>query len=181
MVETVTRRVTRSVSPTTEPLSLAEAKLYLRVDGAEEDALISDMIVAVREAAETHLGKSLITQSWMLAYEGYVPSHVPLPKGPVQSIAHVKTRTRSGVETAINATLYHLAVAEDAVHFESVLMAHAVEITYTTGYGDAEDVPASVRQGMLMHLAALYDNRLGGMELPAAVVTLYKPHRVVRL
>lgn len=181
MADTSPRMLSRSVPPAAEPLALAEAKLYLRVDGSGEDALITDMIAAVREAAEEYLRKSLVTQGWVLRYESYAPACVPLPKGPVQEVTQVKTVSRSGVETPVNPAMYHLAPSEDALHFDSVVLGHVVEIAYTAGYGDAEDVPASVKQGMLLHLAALYEDRPGAMEMPVAAVTLYKPHRAVRL
>lgn len=181
MAEHSVRALKRSAEPLTEPLSLAEAKLYLRIDGNAEDALVTDMIVAVREAAEDYLHKSLVTQRWTLTYESYVPSHVPLPKGPAQEVVHVKTRDRAGNEAAVGEGVYHLSAAADALHLESSVIGHEVEIAYDCGYGDAEDVPASVRQGMLVHLAALYEDRLGGLQLPAASVSLYKPHRQARL
>lgn len=181
MAEPHTRALKRGAQPLTEPLSLAEAKLYLRIDGDAEDSLVTDLVVAVREAAEEYLHKSLVTQRWTLTYEGYAPDCVPLPKGPVQGIVHVKTRDRAGGETVVDAALYHLSAVEDALHLESTLMAHAVEIAYDCGYGGAEDVPAPVRHGMLVHLAALYEDRLGGVQLPAASVSLYKPHRQARL
>lgn len=181
MAENLKRALKRSAPPLTEPLSLAEAKLYLRVDGSTEDGVITDMIVAVREAAEEYLHKSLVTQSWVLTYEGYAPNCVMLAKGPVQAISHVKTRNRNGIESTVNPLLYHLSAVEDALHFESAIMAYEVQITYSCGYGAAEDVPTSVRQGMLVHLAALYEDRLGGIQMPVASVFLYKPHRQVRL
>lgn len=181
MAETLAYALKRSAPPVTEPLSLAEAKLYLRVDGSAEDALIMDMIVAVREAAEEYLHKSLVTQSWTLTCKDYAPSCVALAKGPVQSISQIKTRDRNGNENTVNVALYHLSAVKDAVHFESALLAHEVVISYVCGYGGAEDVPAAVRQGMLLHLAALYEDRMGGMQMPVAAITLYKPHRKVRL
>lgn len=181
MAENQKRALTRSVAPATEPLSLAEAKLYLRVDGGEEDAVITDMIVAVREAAEEYLCKSLISQSWCLSYAHYVSASVVLPKGPVQEVTQVMTRDRAGNETVINPALYHLFGQVDELHFESAVLGHRVEIVCVAGYGDAEDVPASVKQGMLLHLAALYEDRLGGLTLPPAALSLYKPHRAMRL
>ena len=181
MADTPSRALIRSTPPATEPLSLAEAKLYLRVDGSDEDTLITDMIAAVREAAEEYLRRSLVTQSWALRYEGYAPARVPLPKGPVREVTEVKAVDRDGNDAPVDTALYHLAPTEDALHFESVVLGHAVEIAYTAGYGDAKDVPVSIKQGMLLHLAALHEDRLGGMALPVAAITLYKPHRVVRV
>ncbi|MCH2548121.1 MAG: phage head-tail connector protein [Alphaproteobacteria bacterium] len=181
MAETLNYALKRTTQPQAEPLSLAEAKLFLRVDGSAEDGLIMDMMVAVREAAEDYLHKSLVTQNWTMALEGYAPSRVVLPKGPVQSISEVRTRDRNGNEAVVDASLYHLSDVENAIHFESAIIAHEVKVTYVCGYGDAQDVPYAVRQGMLAHLVALYEDRLGGMPLPAATVALYKPHRYVRV
>src|SRR5690606_26118703 len=104
-----------------------------------------------------------------------------LPKGPVQMVDAVTVINRHGDASLVEPGLYHLAPGADELHFESTGMGHAVEIAYTAGYGDAEDVPASIRQGMLVHLAVVYEDRLGASELPSASVTLYKPHRAVRL
>lgn len=181
MAETLNRALRRTAQPLSEPLNLMEAKLFLRVDGDAENRMILDCISAVREAAEEYLRKSLVTQEWTLSYEGYAPSCVPLPKGPVQSMVQVKTRDRAGVETVMDSQLYHLARVADALHFVSVPLAYEIDITYCTGYGEAEEVPTSLRQGMLVHLAALYEDRIGGLAMPAATLALYKPHRFVRL
>ncbi|MGB1540581.1 MAG: head-tail connector protein, partial [Rickettsiales bacterium] len=175
------KALVRETAPASEPLTLAEAKLYLRVDGSAEDSLITDMITAVREAAEEYLRKSLITQSWVLTYEDYAPAVAMLPRGPVQSISSVKVIDRSGAETAVSNTVYHLGVGKASVHFDTVQLGYLVEIIYSTGYGDADAVPEAIRQGMLTHLAALYDNRIDGMSLPAASIALYKPYREVRI
>lgn len=42
--------------PTAEPVSLVEAKLHLRVDFNDDDALITSLITAARQAAETITG-----------------------------------------------------------------------------------------------------------------------------
>ena len=181
MADTHSHLLERRVEPGSEPLSLAEAKLFLRVDGSSEDSLITDMIAAVREAAEEYLRKSLITQSWAVTYDDYAPACTPLPKGPVQSVESVKSLTRAGTETTVDSDIYHLNAARDRLHFDSIVMGHEVEIVYEAGYGDANDVPGAIRQGMLGHLAALYDNRIEGIKIPASSIELYKPHRQVRI
>ncbi|MEQ1790660.1 MAG: head-tail connector protein, partial [Rickettsiales bacterium] len=62
------RLLERISAPATEPITLAEAKLYLRVDSSSEDNLITDLIVAARMSAEAWLKNSLISQSWKLVY-----------------------------------------------------------------------------------------------------------------
>ncbi|MBY0408241.1 MAG: phage gp6-like head-tail connector protein, partial [Rickettsiales bacterium] len=61
--------------------------------------------------------------------------------------------------------------------------ARRVEITYHTGYGDADDVPMPIKLGMLAHVAQLYDNRGEAVmgALPAQAVSLYLPFREMRL
>ncbi len=54
-------RATLTVPPAGEPLTLAEAKLHLRVDLSDDDALITALISAAREQAEFLTGQRLIT------------------------------------------------------------------------------------------------------------------------
>ena len=57
--------------PATEPVSLAEAKLHLRVDFSDDDALISAYIIAARQKAESITRRALITQSWNLVMDQF--------------------------------------------------------------------------------------------------------------
>lgn len=57
--------------PAEEPVTLAEAKAHLRVDIADDDMLISGLIVAARQYAETITRRALVTQSWRLALDRF--------------------------------------------------------------------------------------------------------------
>lgn len=54
----------RLIDPGLEPVSLAEAKLHLRVGGSTDDPLIASLITAARTACEERLGRSLIATRW---------------------------------------------------------------------------------------------------------------------
>ena len=81
----------RISSATAELITLAEAKLYLRVDATEDDLLISEIIVAVRTHTEHSIARSLVQQSWRVEYRECLPTDVTLPMRPVQSITSVQT------------------------------------------------------------------------------------------
>ena len=50
MICTYPRLLLRVAAPASEPLTLAETKLYLRVDHTAEDTLMNNLITAAREA-----------------------------------------------------------------------------------------------------------------------------------
>ena len=65
------RSLTRSIQPVVEPVSLAEAKAHLRVDGEAEDDLIMGLISAAREWVEVYLDRTLITTQWTMKLDSF--------------------------------------------------------------------------------------------------------------
>ncbi len=57
--------------PTAEPVSLAEAKLHLRVEDNADDVLIGALISATRVQAEHDTRRSLVTQTWQLVLDRF--------------------------------------------------------------------------------------------------------------
>lgn len=77
-------------APATEPVTLEEAKLHLRVMDSSEDALISILISAARIHAENVCRRVFVTQKWDLfldafpfyTYYGVIPGYVPVDQLP---------------------------------------------------------------------------------------------------
>jgi hypothetical protein len=83
--------------PSVEPVSLAEARSYLRVDAdvTSEDALITDLIAAARQDAEKITWRALVMQTWRATLDRFpgpgansagstwVPSSYAVMPGPV--------------------------------------------------------------------------------------------------
>ncbi len=181
MSQTRQRLLARVAPPEDEPLSLAEAKSYLRVDSSADDAVITAMLSAVREHAEQYLRRSLMPQSWKLVYDDYLPQEVLLPMGPVITVTHVKLIALDGSPTLVSDAVYRLNAARTSLLIDEVLFASQVEIAYEAGYEDAGTIPAPLKQGMLAHLAELYDGKNLGTVLPDAARALYAPYRELRL
>ncbi len=179
MLNNRSRSLERAIAPASEPITLAEAKLYLRVDSSNEDSLIIDLIVAARMSAESWLKSSLITQTWKLVYNDYLDDAVVLPMPPIVSVTSVVVVNRDATTQTISASNYYLNAAKNMLLFDNYVSGFSIEITYNTGYGTASQIPQPIKYGMLAHIAAMYDERglIGQQNLPREASNLYFPFR----
>lgn len=157
--------------PALEPVTLAEAKLWCRVDGTDEDTLITSLIVAAREACEAETGLSFITQTWRADFSHFpcVGQALRLPHGPVQSITSVYYYDDQGVDTLLAASGYEVDLtnqmtriwlAPDEVWPSIEVQANAIRVTYVAGFGAAATaVPARAKLAMQAAVTFWYDNR----------------------
>lgn len=168
----------RVAEPLVEPVSVAEAQLFLRMDAPEDEALLATMITAARQIAERVLRQSLITQQWCLRFDDSSPACLRLPMSPVQEIVSVKTITAGGIETVFDEQQYTLDAAKRSLRFLNTPTGNVVEIRYLAGYGDAaEDVPAAIRRGIMQHVAQMMEGR-DTLAMPApGVLAMYHSHR----
>ena len=76
-----------TVEPVSEPVSLAEARLFCKVvsDYTGDDELISSLIVAARRQVELQTNRAIVTQTWQIDLAGF-PDHCIWLPGNVQSI-----------------------------------------------------------------------------------------------
>lgn len=77
-------------APAVEPISLDEAKLHLKIDGADDNALITALITTARDLAERETKRAFISQTWHM-YRDEAPEKFELPKPPLQSLASIRT------------------------------------------------------------------------------------------
>ncbi|MEO1205929.1 MAG: head-tail connector protein [Pseudomonadota bacterium] len=183
--------------PVVEPVSLSEVKSYLKVDGAEEDLLIASLILTSRLHIESALGLGLITQSYKLMLDNWPRSGaIRIPIRPVQAVEEIRVRDADGVATVLDAAIYDVDVASapariafvDGVPPKPGRSVNGIEVDIVAGYGAAAtDVPAPIRQGLMMLVAHWYEHRdpveIGSPRtaIPMAVSNLIKPYRLVRL
>lgn len=168
-------------APAEEPLTLAETKAYLHIEHNTEDAIISQCILATRQMAENLLKSSLVTQSWKIAFDKSAPVEIFLPMAPVQSITSVVLIDESGASSTVAAANYYIDSSRSKLISEISLTADRVEISYIAGFGAATAVPASIKQGMLQHIASMYENRGDGGDIPLATLALYRPWMMLRV
>jgi hypothetical protein len=184
--------------PAAEPLTLAEAKLHLKVDAADEDSLIQNLIQAARLAAEEETGLALLAQTWRLYLDAFpqaagwwggvregarsaeVERVIELPRPPLLSVTHVKTYDTVDAASVMPAADYfvdgasrpgRIVLRPHAAWPAALRDTNAIEIEYQAGFGAAaSNVPVAIRQGMLQHVAALYAARGDGLDMGEAPI-----------
>lgn len=168
----------------TEPITLAEAKMHLRVDGAHEDDLILHYIKAARSHCERFTGLSFVAQT--IEYQTDLPGidvggasaeqRFVLPLSPAVTI----TGFKDGDGDALTAADFNWSTAAvPTVISTSLREAMPVTVTYTTG---AAMLTPDVKTAILMMLHQLYESR-GSVDDEAVqrVEEAYlRPHRVLK-
>lgn len=161
--------------PASEPLTLDEAKLHLRIDHDLEDVAIRRMIRSAREAAEEATSRTLLPTTWRLKLERWPePERVDgrwireiRIEDALLSVVSVSYRDADGVLRVLDPSAYEVDEGPPG----RVRPAHgaswpairpglgAVEVLFVAGYASAEDVPASLKEWMLLHVGTAYENR----------------------
>lgn len=156
--------VVRVTDAASEPVTLAEAKAHCRIDIADDDAIVSALIVAARQMAEQETGRALITQVFRLTAEAFPTYALVLPFPTLQSVATIKYYDTDGTLQTLSAGAYRVDTAGEQVTPVDVWPAtqvrpDAIEVNYSAGWTSAGAVPSAIKQWVLMHVAAMYDNR----------------------
>lgn len=178
--------------PATEPISLQEAKLYLRVDANDEDTLIAGLITVAREYVERITGRALITQTWQQVLDRF-PSVFALPKPPLRAVVSIAYKTEDGLTHVIPATDYVVDAASEPARIvpapglawpsDTLYPVGGVVVEFEAGYGDAADVPIPIKQAILLLVGHFYEHReavivgSNATLLPFAVAALLSPYR----
>ena len=176
--------------PAAEPITLAEAKQFIRVEHDDDDDIIAALIAGSRIHVETQTRRALITQTWRLTRDAWPDcGFVAVLPAPLVSLVAARIYRSDGSTQAIDVDAFALdkISAPARISFTRGALAaperpvSGIEIDVTVGYGDAEDVPEPLRQAIRLLVAHLYENRgsAGEVRLPPAVQALLAPYRVL--
>lgn len=179
--------------PAEEPVSLADAKAYLRVDDGAEDALITTLCSAARLHVEGVTGRAMIFQSWRLVLDAWPTERsIGLPVGPVESLTAITVFDED--DEAHELDLAPFSVQAWRLMLPRMIDAPAVrerlglEVDYVAGHGaDAAAVPADLKQACLVLVGYWFENRDAvivagsGAVVPAGFDRLVSPYRRMSL
>lgn len=99
--------LTAVAGPLAEPISLAEAKAHLRETTAANDSLITALIAAAREYAETFTGRALVTRTLDLRLDDWpATGSIWLPRAPLRSVSSITYVDTAGDTQTWSSSLY---------------------------------------------------------------------------
>ncbi len=194
------------IDATSEPLTLAEARLQCRVDAIDDldsdgngthpdDDLLEMLITAAREHCEQFLGLSLVPKTLELALDEFPTEDdgiIELPHGPVNAIVSVTVGTSSDAE--MDPDDYELddfsvpnRLVPATVWPTVTASLNTIRIIYTVGYdgpdsSDGPTIPKTVLQAMKLLIADWYKHRedtdVHELVIPNGALTLLRAHRI---
>src|SRR5690606_7581034 len=143
--------------PAEEPVSLAEAKGFLKVDDSAEDGLIATLIGAARLHVEGITGRALLAQSWRGVLDDWPDNGVVrLPVTPFRTLTEVTAFDAEGADHAVPLAQFvgepdRLVLPRVVAGMPLLRQQQGIEIDYVAGFGTAaSEVPADLRQALLL-------------------------------
>lgn len=152
---------TQTIAPTSEPLTLADAKTFMRILEDDDDALITSMIVGAREFAENYTNRQFKDATFELITNCFVQD-MKLRHNPIKSISKIEYMDINGVYQILSTDEYYLYFDNGVgiLHF-NILPSYkddkrAVKITFVSGY---TTVPTSIVSFLKVFVSTIYENR----------------------
>jgi len=184
--------VTRTAAPATDPITLAEGKAHLRVDIPDENDLITALITAATESAESFTRRQFVTATFKTFRDFFPACPILLPRPPLQSVTAIRYLDETNTQQTVATSVYvvdtdsepgRIYLDDGQVWPTTLAQIKAVEIEYVAGYGAAAAVPQAIRAAIKLKLGHLHEHREevvvgeGATELPNAAKTLLWTYR----
>jgi uncharacterized phiE125 gp8 family phage protein len=183
--------------PAIEPVTLADAKSYLRIEHAADDDALAALIAGARIHVESQTRRALITQVWRLTRDAWpADGRLAVTPSPLRALVAARIYKLDGTTLALPAAAFSadtagapglLAFAPGTFAAPGRVLA-GIELDVEVGYGPApSDVPQPLRQAIRALTAHWYEHRgvaaVGAAVagLPESVAALIRPYRVLAL
>ncbi len=198
-----------TVQPKGQPISLANAKAYLRVTNNLEDELIDSLIGQAANYVELYLRRSLITRTlkltldslplkstssqwWDGVQQGAIgqlseaASSIILPYPPIATVTSITCYSSADVSSVLDTSNYYLDTSGARICLKQgglwpvdLRAKQAMEIIYTAGYGA---VPSDIPQGIQGAVRAMVSHLYQNrdcLEMPESIENMLKPYRIL--
>lgn len=178
--------------PALEPVTIADARAFLRISTESEDEILRRIIKTARELVEAETGLALVDQTWRLRVDRWPRSgRLAIFKYPVKAVTAVVAYRPDGSAISMEPEEF---ILQHGRRPQRVYMAQypdaqtfcGLEVDFIAGFGETGvEVPDALKQAILTLTAHLYENRAGldttKAELPTMVGQMVDSWRRISL
>ena len=173
--------IKRRQAPAGTPVTLDDVKNFLRVKHNQDDNIINYLMTVATEYAEWYMETSIMPQQWATIIKNQIPNKVYLKFGPVNDIASV-TLYDGDNSRVLSSDEYSFDEICESVDMHGNNSGDKLEIISNTGYNNIADIPPTIKQGILHHIAGIFNNRENTKsELLSFCNNLYAPFRKLKI
>lgn len=162
-------RLSRTVAPTVEPVTLSEAKSQANYDDDDKDPDFDLWVKAAREMTETRTRRAFLNQTWTLKLDAFPDDVIELRRCPVSSVTSITYLDGEGTTQTLPTSVYAVDLSNEPARITlkygqdwptTYLQANAVTVTFVAGYGaTAANVPAQAKMAIRTLVSHWFNNR----------------------
>jgi uncharacterized phiE125 gp8 family phage protein len=181
-----------TTDPLIEPITVTELKNYARIDGNQEDSILSSIIKGTRLLVENYINRALIEQTITMQMDFWPSNQIELPRPPLISITSIQMLDEDGIAITYSSSNYYTItnatpgrlIIKNSTSFPRNLDRYygGHQIIYTAGYGStATYIPDAIKEGMKAWATMIYDSRVNSDEPPPIAARLLSFYKVMNI
>lgn len=160
--------------------TMVDVKNYMRIEGDYDDSLISSLIEAAIVAAENFTKMSIVSRRVEFVCNINNRKVFNLRYRPITQLVKIIAAT-GNKRTELQNEQYFVDVDYSILFLNQRLDEETLLVEYIAGF-DQGSVPQSIRHGILMHIAEMYDReRQDTVSLSMEIKNLYLPYRQLKV
>jgi len=168
----------KSVSDTLS-IDLTSVKSFLRIDISDDDSLITRLIKTATTECEAQINKTIIEKTYIYSIYDLKSKVIHLPFPPVKSITSIKIIDYEEKITIVENTHYYFDGINGTINFDTEFSNfYRIDIEYIAGM---IEINPELIQALLMHIASMYENKNGDLEIPVYTMNVYSRYKRIKL
>jgi len=155
-----------STAPTGPVVPACDLRRYVDLYDNEDDSFLAELEKMAVERIESDTRRQLVTATWKL-YLSCFPSVIQIRKAPVASVTQIRYVDTDGDWQILSPSVYETFLQREPAEIRLAYQQtwpvvrqkeQAVEVTFTAGYGTADDVPEIAKHAVKMIVQDAYNN-----------------------
>ena len=154
-------KLIQTVAPTSNCVTLVEMKNFLRVLHANDDDMITSMILMAQQSAELVMNRQIMPCTYELYFD-VMDSEMILPRPPFISLESFQTYDGNIWNDVADYELDDKSTpcSLDPTSWDIISPAkNGVKVVYRAGWADTTKVPESIKAWIKIQVSTYYENR----------------------